>query len=319
VRDHQNCTLSSQYTRWRFAKYLLIPADEFDELYDSASKAGLLGKAKQKKSKKSKRASDSEPSNHGIDTSEDTSEPPVAVRYGMFDSTTSGTYLRSHTCASGASLLDPVFTTSGIPPPDPPPATPESRPDTPISQADEPPGTPLLTEREELDEIRQDLGGESILQQRIAVMEARNAEQAQRLRNMQGRSFNFAFISHSIYTQETLGEMRRYADMRRDIGTQVAELHLHMTHVGDALNPLRERLSTSHTPPQITEAADSAHRSWEMAYQTIRNVSHQYPPLPSRPLQLRAPRDSVVESTWIKNHVREGSGSEGSRKRTRGM
>jgi hypothetical protein len=309
VRDHQNCTLSGQYTRWRFDKYFLIPADEFDELYDSALKAGLLGKAKQKKTKKSKQTSDPEPSNNGIDTSEDTSELPVAVQYGMSPPATSGAYLRSFTSAS-------IFTTSGISPLDP---TPESQPDTPVSQADEPPGSPQLTASEEFDEIQEDLAGESILRQRIAIMEARNAEQTQRLRNMQGRSLRFAFTSHSLHTQKIPGELRRYADMRRDIGSQVAALHLHMTHVGEALNPLCERLSTSHTTPQITEAADSAHKSWEMAYQTIRDVSHQYPPLPSRPLQLRAPRDSVVKSTRIKNDVREGSGSGGSRKRTRGM
>jgi hypothetical protein len=319
VRDHQNCTLSGQYTRWRFDKYFLIPADEFDELYNHALKVGLLGKAKPKKNEKSKQTSDPEPSHHGIDTSEGTSELSVAVPYGMSASATSGAYLRSPTSASGASLLEPISTTSGIPLPDSTPAKPESRPDSPISQPDEPPGTPLLTTSEELDEIQQDLAGESIFQQRIAIMEARNAEQAQRLKNMQGRSLRFVFISHSLHTLEIIGEIRGYVDMRRDIGTQVAALHLHITHIGEALNPLRERLSTSHNTPQITEAANSAHKSWEMAYQTIHDVSHQYPPLPSRPLQLRAPRDSVVGSTWIKNNDSEGSGSRSSRKRTRGM
>jgi hypothetical protein len=156
------------------------------------------------------------------------------------------------------------------------------------------------------------------LQRRIAESEAQNATLTRRLEVMQGKILSLQYLRPKSMIHFP-GDVAQCALMRRDFGVQASALHMHIRHIGDALTPLRERISAAQSTTQSAQSICTAHDSWVMADHTIQEISHRYPPLPAQTPVPRIVPDDVAGSMQFGDRDEREGRSGGSRKRAHGL
>jgi hypothetical protein len=246
-KDHRDCALTLQYARWRFATVFLVPDNEFQDLYNAAEKEGLLNQ-KNKIAKKRDRKQSSSVSFSVNEVDEEkqsgaiSNAPSVTVETSVYHLVTS-----DHVSSP------------------PPPST--THMDSSIMDD--------LQDEESLANTREHRIAD--LQEEISLLERTNADQKEKLREMQREIFHCivsttTFISNFIVI---VGEFDQNTIAGQNVSSQIARLYMHIGHIGESLAPFAEMESASPQIRPLLQNVRDAYGAWGRASATIGELSRQ--------------------------------------------